>query len=205
MKKYLIIAIVTLFVLMCSFTSILYYQLNECVEQLKQAENNTKTLLLAKDSLSNNNRTLQLSIEQLNYYNDSISRVLKSSIKDLKLKNEKISQLQYLLTTNSKTDTLVFKDTLFVNNVSIDTTITDNKWYNINFKIKSPNTLIATPSFNNEIVTLFHYKKETINPPKKCFIGRWFQKKHIVTETTIINNNPYSTVDTTRIIEIVKL
>lgn len=205
MKKYIVIAVTTALGAMFFLTSFYYNRFLNCLEQLEQAENNTKALLLTKDSLSNNNRTLQLSIEQLNYYNDSISRVLKSTIKELNIKDSKIAQLQYLTTSTSKVDTIKFTDTLFVNNVDIDTTATDNKWYSVNLKIKSPNTLIVHPTFKDEIVTIFSHKKETINPPKKCFFLRWFQKKQIITETLIINNNPYSNIDTTRVIETVKL
>lgn len=205
MNKTLILIFAGLLIFSFSTIYFLNKSLKETTEQLKQAENNTKALLINSDELSNNNRTLKLSIEQLNYFNDSISRVLKYTIEKNKKNKDKISQLQYLLSTNTKVDTVYFKDTLFINNTNIDTTITDKKWYSINLKLKSPNILTVSPKFNNEFITIFSYKKETINPPKKFFIARWFQKKHIITETTIINSSPYSTVDTTRFIEIVKL
>ena len=205
MQKYIVITVTALIVLLFVLTSIFHNQLLDCMEQLEQAENNTKALLMAKDSLSNNGRILQLSIDQLECYNDSITKVLNKTIDKLNVEKNKVTQLQYSSMTNTRTDTLVFRDTLFIKDINIDTTTTDNKWYSINIKLRYPNTLNVTPTFNNEIVTIFNYKKETINPPKKCFILRWFQKKHIITETRIINNNPYSTVDTTRIIEIVNM
>lgn len=205
MNKTLTLIFTFLFLTACVCASLLNNSLLKTVEQLKQAENNTKALLLEQDSLNSTNRTLQLSIEQLHYFNDSITKVLNKAIKDSKKDKDKISQLQYAVSTNFKIDTIRFVDTLFIENTNIDTTITDNKWYSVDLKLKSPDILVVSSKFTNEIITIFNYKKETINPPKKCFIGRWFQKKHIVTETTIINNNPYSTVDTTRVVEIVNL
>lgn len=205
MNKILTLIFAVLFLAAFISAALLNDSLSKTVEQLKQAENNTKALLLAQDSLTATNRTLKLSIEQLNFFNDSISKVLNKAIKESKKDKNKISQLQYAVSTNFKIDTVRFVDTLFIENTNIDTTITDSKWYYVNLKLKSPDLLVVSPSFKNELITIFNYKKETINPPKKCFIGRWFQKKHIVTETTIINNNPYSTVDTTRVVEIVKL
>lgn len=205
MNKILTLIFAVLFLATFITAMLLNNSLSKVTEQLKQAENNTKALLFTKDSLNNSNRTLKLSINQLNHLNDSISKAFNKAIKESKKDKNKISQLQYAVLTNFKTDTVRFVDTLFIENTNIDTTITDSKWYYVNLKLKSPDLLVVSPSFKNEVITIFNYKKETINPPKKCFIGRWFQKKHIVTETTIINNNPYGTVDTTRVVEIVKL
>lgn len=205
MKKYITGFFIVAFAVILFACTHLYKSLVLCQAQLSRAENNTKALLLENENLDFTTRTLKLSIEQLQYFSDSISRTLKRTIKESKIKESKISQLQYMLSTNYRVDTLRFKDTIFVNNLQIDTTITDSRWYNLKLSLKAPNTIVVNPKFNNEFITIFNAKKETINPPKKFFLARWFQKKHIVTETTIINNNPYSSVDTTRVIEIVKL
>lgn len=205
MNKILTLIFAFLFLINLIISGVLKHSVLETTEQLKQAENNTKALLFVQDSLKYSNRTLQLSIEQLKYFNDSISKSLNAAIKKSKKDEDKISQLQYAVATNFKIDTVYFKDTLFVENTCLDTTLTDNKWYSVNLKLKSPNLVVVNPKFTNEIITIFNYKKETIAPPKKCFIRRWFQKKHIVTETTIINNNPYCKIDTTRFINIVHM
>jgi hypothetical protein len=92
---------------------------------------------------------------------------------------------------------------LFKEYVDIDTTIQD-QWYSLDMQLKSPSTFIVSPQFRNESILALSYKKETVNPPRKFFLWRWFQKKHIITEGTIINNNPYCKQDTLRIIEVVK-
>lgn len=48
------------------------------------------------------------------------------------------------------------------------------------------------------------YRKEIIDPPKKCFIARWFQKKHKVVEVNVVEKNPYIENKQQRFIEIVK-
>ena len=204
MKKTILITSVLFSIALFIVGRIQYSQLIDCVEQLKHAEYNNKALIFKQDSLNNTNRTLQLTIEQLEYYNDSLTKTIKSNLRKSKIDKDKISQLQYMLSTSSKVDTITFRDTVFVKDTYVDTTLTDSKWYKVGLILKSPNTLIVNPKFTNEFTTVFSHKKETIKPPKKCFIGRWFQRKHIITETTIISNNPYSTVDTTRFIEIIK-
>jgi len=201
MKKFLINSL--LIILIIGTIWILINHIETLNNRISIAESNTKALLLENQGLDSTSRVLQLTIDQLEYSKDSISKILLNTIKENNIKTDKIKQLEYAVMTNFRVDTVKFRDTIFVENTKLDTLITDNKWYKLALSLKYPNEIVVSPSFKNEIVTVFNYKKETIKPPKKCFIGRWFQKKHIVTETTIINNNPYSSTDTTRVIEIV--
>jgi hypothetical protein len=34
-------------------------------------------------------------------------------------------------------------------------------------------------------------KRETVDPPKKFFLCRWFQKKHTVVKVVVKENNPH--------------
>lgn len=130
-----------------------------------------KTTLLQCENLRDDTRILKLTIDQLEYANDSISKKLIEVIHDNKLKSNNIAQLQYILNSSTRTDTITFRDTIFVNNLSLDTTICD-KWYNLNLSLRHPSVITVNPSFQDEIITTFSYKKETVNPPKKCFIVR---------------------------------
>ena len=56
----------------------------------------------------------------------------------------------------------------------------------------------------SERYVIVDYKKETINPPKKCAIVRWFQKKHKIIEVEVVEKNPYIENKQQRFIEIVK-
>ena len=47
-------------------------------------------------------------------------------------------------------------------------------------------------------------KKETVNPPKKFFLFRWFQKKHKIIQVDVIEKNPYVQNEVSRYIEIVR-
>ena len=202
MKKWIVILGVALGLIATIY--FLIVKVNNLNEKLSDAQNNTKSLITTNTMLDSTCRTLKLTIDQLENSNDSISKVLTKTIKDNNINKKKIKQLQYSLTTNFRIDTITFRDTLFKEYIDIDTIVSDNKWYSLNLRLKSPSTFIVNPSFVNENVLVLFYKKETVNPPKKFFLWRWFQKKHIVTEGIITNNNPYCKQDTTRIIEIVK-
>lgn len=67
-----------------------------------------------------------------------------------------------------------------------------------------PNTIIVHPEFTSEKYIVTHSRKETINPPKKFFLFRWFQKKHRVVEVVVIENSPYVSDKQQKFIEIIK-
>lgn len=150
-----------------------FYRANESLKiELSDSKANLKALLLENNSLDSTSRVLKLTIDQLEYSKDSISKRLNNIINTYNKSKSKITQLQYMLATNTKIDTLTIKDTIFVNNIHIDTCVTDNKWYSLNLALRSPNKIIVNPKFRNEFITMFSYKKETVDPPKKFFLCR---------------------------------
>jgi len=118
--------------------------------------------------------------------------------------------LQYFKDTYKKRDTIRIGriDTLFRQDVDMDTTIygkrNDSIFYTLYLKLKSPNTLIVEPSFKNEKFVALSHKKETIDPPKKLFFLRWFQKKQWVLVADVRDTNPYLENPTQRFVEVVK-
>jgi len=55
----------------------------------------------------------------------------------------------------------------------------------------------------NKQTTFTHLKHETINPRRKFFLWRWFQKKQYLTYTDINNSNPFIIVDSALHIQII--
>lgn len=185
---------------------ILIYQNNQIKgykEQISISTSNTKTLFIENKNLKNKTQQLQLTTQQFKYFNDSINKKLDSVIKDNKIKLKTIKQLQYINSTTSKTDTIIFRDTLFRKDLKIDTLLV-HPGYTLNLKLEYPNKIVTTPQFTNEQYIIFSNKRETINPPKKFFLARWFQKKHTVVTIDVINTNKYSDVKEKRFIEIIK-
>ena len=112
--------------------------------------------------------------------------------------------MQYLLSEATKKDTIVFRDTLFREpSLTIDTLIGD-KWYNIRLGLKYHNLITTNPTFISEKYIIVNKKKETINPPKKFFLFRWFQRKHWVMEVNVVEKNPYIKESNNRFIEFYK-
>lgn len=183
---------------------ILYQENQRLKEDLKYTMVNMKAYDLENSNLKNKNIIYQLTIDQLNYLNDSLIVKINEVRKELHIKDKNIERLEYISSLANKTDTLYIRDTIFKeSNFKLDT-IKGDGWYNIHLNMEYPNKISITPTFKSETYIITSIKKETIYPPKKCFIGRWFQKKHKVLEVDIIEKNPYIENKTNKIIEIIR-
>ena len=203
-KKYIIIGVVTLVSLLAISTYILYTNNQKLKEEISISMSNQKAFIAENSSLKEENRVFKFTIEQLNYYNDSILQKMNEVRKELKIKDRDLKQMQYLLSEAQKKDTIVLRDTLFREpTLKIDTLLGD-RWYQMKLGLRYPSTIITEPKFVSEKYVIVDYKEETINPPKKCAIARWFQKKHKVIEVEVVEKNPYIENKQQRFIEIVK-
>lgn len=110
-----------------------------------------------------------------------------------------------MASTAVKTDTICFKDTVFKDlHTDIDTVLTDKSWYSLQLSLKYPNRISVTPSFTSEKYVMISSRKETVNPPKKFFLFRWFQKKHTVIEADVVEKNPFIQNKKNKFIEVIK-
>ena len=203
-KKYIRIGIVILVSLLAISTHTLYTNNQKLKEEISISMSNQKAFIAENSSLKEENRVFKFTIEQLNHYNDSILQKMNEIRKELKIKDRDLKQMQYLLSEAQKEDTIVFRDTLFREpTLKIDTLLGD-RWYQMKLGLRYPSTIITEPKFVSEKYVIVDYKKETINPPKKCAIARWFQKKHKIVEVEVVEKNPYIENKQQRFIEIVK-
>lgn len=164
---------------------------------------NIKAFDAELSGLKNDTKAYRLSIQQLNYFNDSITKKMNEVRKELGIKDSKIKQMQYKLSHVEKTDSIVLPDTVFVNSFKLDTIMGD-EWYKNHIIMKYPNYIKFTPKFKLESFLFVDAKKETVEPPKKFFLLRWFQKKHTILNITIKENNPYVETDRQKFIEIIE-
>ena len=200
--SYIILLILTIIASISIYT--LYRNNKKLKNELSTAVSNEKAFIAENDNLKNQNIAFQFTIEQLEYFNDSLLTKINDVRKELKIKDKDIKQMQYLLSEAQKIDTIIFKDTIFTNpSINIDTLLI-NDWYQMDLKLKYPNVIITEPKFISEKYIIVNYKKETIDPPKKCAIARWFQKKHKVVEVNIVEKSPYIENKQQKFIEIIK-
>lgn len=203
-KKYIRIGIVILVSLLAVNTYTLYNRNQDLKEEISVSMTNQKAFIAENSSLKEENRAFKFTVEQLNYYNDSILQKMNDVRKELKIKDGNLKQMQYLLSEATKKDTIVFRDTLFREpTLDIDTLVGD-KWYQMKLGLKYPSTITTDPKFVSEKYIITSLKKETINPPKKCWLLRLFQKKHTILEVNVIEKNPYIENKNSKFIEVIK-
>lgn len=204
MKRHIQIIAAILISVLGVTTYIQYEKVKSLNIELSISKSNEKAFIEENNELKDRNLAFKFTIDQINYLNDSLITKMNEIRKELKIKDKDLKQMQYLLSTAQKTDTIVFRDTLFRDrHLQIDTLVGDG-WYNIKLGLKYPNCITTTPTFKSEKYIITSSRKETIKPPKKCAIARWFQKKHKVVEVIIHEKNPYITNKETRFIEIVE-
>lgn len=203
-RKYINIGVVVIVGLLAISTYSLYRSNTSLKEELSISKANEKAFIVENNGLKDQNRAFQFTVEQLEYFNDSLITKMNEVRKELRIKDKDLKQMQYLLSEAQKKDTIVFRDTIFRDPlVRVDTLLGD-KWYQLKLGLRYPSTIITEPKFISEKYVIVDYRKETIDPPKKCFIARWFQKKHKVVEVEVVEKNPYIENKQQRFIEIVK-
>lgn len=158
--------------------------------KLEISTTNESILLNQFDSLNNYNKELQLNIEQLEYSNNTTLDKLNKVRKELNIKDKELQKLQYQLSISNKTDTVVYRDTIFKEGIKLDTLIKDD-WYSLNLDLEYPSTIIVNPKFKSEKYVVTSLKKEIKGTPKKCWLGRIFQKKHNVVRVEVVEKSPY--------------
>lgn len=205
MKSYLYIGIALLGITSAIIIGILLNQRSKTEKKWKDAVENTKAYSELFSNSENKNRAFKLTIDQLKNSNDSIFKELNKVRKELKVKDSKLKSLQYVSSSFSKVDTITLKgDTVFKDSqLNIDTLLSD-KWYSVKVGLKYPSTVTIEPKFLSIKYIVVSAKKETVNPPKRFFLFRWFQKKQIRVNVDVVEKNPYVQNQDNRFVEIVR-
>lgn len=193
MKKYVNIVIYSVILLLVGYTIYNIYKVADYRKQLELYDNNFKAVNLENDRLNKDILAYKFDIEQLEYINDSIIKSLNDTRKQLGIKDAQIKQMQSIKTEVYIRDSVILKDTVFRDNVRIDTVI-NNDWYNIKISMNAPSSLAIDARYKSDLNVFAYSNKESLGVPKKCFIGRIFQKKYNVIRVEVIDKNPFSVI-----------
>lgn len=200
MNKYLIITII---VLLAGFL----YALSRIDALNKKYETsiaNVKAYAMELSTEKNKNVALQLTVDQFGYFKDSVLRELKETQEELKIKNKNLKALQAVHSSFVRTDTIVLSDTIFRDPSFKADTLLGDEWYSLQVGLEYPSRIAVKPEFRSKKHIIVSVKKETVNPPKKFFLFRWFQKKMTVIHVDVVEKNPYVNNETSKYVEIVK-
>ena len=177
---------------------------NKMEKKWEEAITNVKSYSNQFSDSKDKSTAFQLTITQLKHSNDSIFQELDKVRKELKIKDSKLKSLQQISSNFVKSDTITLRDTIFKDKgINIDTLLSD-EWYSVKVGLRYPSSVTITPRFRSEKSVIVSTKKETVNPPKRFFLFRWFQKKHTVLHVNVVEKNPYIESQDNRYVEVVK-
>lgn len=195
---------IILILILIGAVACLSYQNKQLTAKYETSIENVKAYDAQLSGLEGDNRVLKLTVEQLDHFNDSIIKKMKVVQKESGIKDKRLQQLQYEASHAQRHDTVVLRDTLFRDpQLKLDTIVGD-RWFKTDLHLEFPSTIALSPEIELERYTFINGKRETVNPPKRFFLFRWFQKKHTVVEVNVREMNPYVKNKTQRFIQIVE-
>ena len=202
MKKWLVVIIIILAITIIA----MWQQVGYANKKWQTAEGNVKAYASMFSSSEKQNAALQLTVDQLGYFQDSVLQELDATRKQLKIKDKNLKALQQVKSSFSKTDTIIITqvDTLFKEPTLAMDTLLGDEWYSLRLGLKYPSTIAVKPYFKSEKHIIVSSKKETVNPPKKFWLFRLFQRKHLVLHIDVVEKNPYVNNESSRYVEIIK-
>lgn len=176
-------------------------QLQKKDTEINRITSNVRTYQDIVSNNQNNNRTLQLTIEELNHSNDSLLLQLKQTQKELKIKDKNLTDASVINTeikdsvkTVIKKEAIDFKEELKLN--PLTTIIVERK----------DSILTAKIDIKNQQIIFVEDKKEYKNRYKNGWVRFWhFDWRRIrIKKYQVVNSNPLIKVTDTRVIEIGK-
>lgn len=203
-KKYICACAITIIIVLTTLLSFNIHSKNSIERKWKDAMENVKSYSEQISNSENKNRAFKVTINQLKCSKDSIFKELNNTRNELSIKDSKLRNLQCISSEFTKADTITLPDTVFNDTqIDIDTLLSD-EWYSMKVKMKYPSTVIVKPEFRSIKHIIVSTRRETVNPPKKFFLLRWFQKKQTILNVDVIEKNPYVQNQNSRYVEIVK-
>ena len=200
MKKTLI----TLFLFVGLILS-LYYAIQKIItlqELLDNSINNEKAYAAQNSTLREKNLSFKLTIDQLTYYQDSLMLQMKHIANENGIKDKHIRNLQHQLEIYKKIDTIVVKDTIFIDpKFVLDTCIVD-KWNQTCLHLQYPGIIGVSNVYKNDKFIILNSKREPVKP-RKWFLPKLFTRKHTILEITVVDENPYVETKEQTYIEII--
>ena len=136
---------------------------------------------------------LKLSLDMLQHTSDSTIQALLEQKEKLEIKDKELVYMMALLSQFHVHDTIpiTIHDTIFCEpDFAFDTCVSD-EWRATCVEMKYPNEVYVDATMRSQKEVFVTAKRETINPPARCFLIRLFQKKHTVARITINEENPY--------------
>ena len=161
-------------VLLAVIVAVQSIRLNRLDRKYSDAVQNNKAYESQMEILRDENKAFVFDIDQLKYMNDSTVRQLDSMRRELGIKDRKIKQMGKIREYVYITDTMKIHDTIFSDPGFVMDTCLGDKWYDNCIHMEYPNTISSSVSITTDQNCFLHVARETIDPPRKTWLGRLF-------------------------------
>lgn len=178
-------------------------ELSKYKELYNKELTNVKAYQSENNNLKNQSIAHLMTIDQLISSRDSTDIALKEALKKLNIKPKNVVSAGSVTSNMEKRDSIFLRDTVFIKNLELDTLIGD-KWYKAQVGLHYPSRIDLAVSVQSVKHIVVHNRRETVNPPKKFWLFRLFQKKHTIQEVVVDEENPHIEAGSQRFINIVK-
>lgn len=178
-------------------------ELSKYKELYNKELTNVKAYQSENNNLKNQSIAHLMTIDQLISSRDSTDIALKEALKKLNIKPKNVVSAGSVTSNMEKRDSIFLRDTMFIKNLELDTLIGD-KWYKAQVGLHYPSRIDLAVSVQSVKHIVVHNRRETVNPPKKFWLFRLFQRKHTIQEVIVDEENPYIESGSQRFINIVK-
>ena len=178
-------------------------ELSKYKELYNKELTNVKAYQSENSNLKNQSIAHLMTIDQLISSRDSTDIALKEALKKLNIKPKNVVSAGSVTSNMEKRDSIFLRDTVFIKNLELDTLIGD-KWYKAQVGLHYPSRIDLAVSVQSVKHIVVHNRRETVNPPKKFWLFRIFQKKHTIQEVVVDEENPHIEAGSQRFINIVK-
>ena len=178
-------------------------ELSKYKELYNKELTNVKAYQSENNNLKNQSIAHLMTIDQLISSRDSTDIALKEALKKLNIKPKNVVSAGSVTSNMEKRDSIFLKDTVFIKNLELDTLIGD-KWYKAQVGLHYPSRIDLAVSVQSVKHIVVHNRRETVNPPKKFWLFRLFQRKHTIQEVVVDEENPHIEAGSQRFINIVK-
>lgn len=197
-RNFNVIAVIIISILTAIFV-FQHNQLNKKNMEIDRLYNNVQYYEELNDSTKDNNRVLQLTIEELNNSRDSIITQLNDVKKELNIKNKELELV------SSQTQEIKLDTTIIVKDDDFKYEIKPNNLTSLIIE-KQDSILTANLDIKNQQTLFISHKKEYKNQYKNWFrrLLKFDFKKHNVYRYNIVNSNDLIKVTDTRVIQISK-
>lgn len=194
-KQYIKWVVLGLILALCVTCAIQCSTNRKLQERYDHATTNEKSLLDRIEGQDGEIIEYQSTIATLTHTKDSVIQNLLKQKENLNIRNSELRTMMSMASQYHATDTIRLTDTIFKEpDFSLDTCLQD-EWRNMCIGLKYPGDIRTDATMRSQKEVYVTAKRETVEPPKKFFLCRWFQKKHTVTRVYIKEENPYITAE----------